>query len=149
MTYICDVFLAQSWKDDRLLLPVNMTSESRLLPAEWLADMWRPDLYIENAREITPHTLPVPNHYLWLYKDKSILYQTKLTLVLTCPMDFRAYPQDTQTCKIKMESVSHTTDDLIFAWDPNRPVHVDSWIEPPRFDLTNTSTSDCTTIYPE
>jgi hypothetical protein len=57
---------------------------------------------------------------------------SRLTLVLSCAMNFKNYPHDEQLCNLKIESsklsswshvliplpVSHTTDDLIFEWDP-------------------------------
>ena len=62
-------------------------------------------------------TQTVPNHYLWLYKDKSLLYMVKLTVKLSCGMDYTDYPHDTQICFIMIESLSHTTEDLIFKWN--------------------------------
>ena len=44
-------------------------------------------------------------------------------------------------------SVSHTTDDLIFEWDPQMPLDVDSGIELPQLELTHNYTGDCTTAY--
>ena len=44
-------------------------------------------------------------------------------------------------------SVSHTTDDLVFEWDPIMPLDVDSGIELPQLELTNNFTGDCTTAY--
>ena len=61
----------------RLVLPDNMTSEYRLLPVEWLTEIWRPDSFFKNAKSVTFQTMTIPNHYIWLYKDKSILYMVK------------------------------------------------------------------------
>lgn len=44
-------------------------------------------------------------------------------------------------------SVSHTTDDLIFVWDPLVPLVVDDTIELPQLDLVSNSTGDCTQVY--
>jgi len=147
MTYTCDVFFAQSWKDNRLRLPDNMTSEYRLLPIEWLTEIWRPDSFFKNAKSVTFQTMTIPNHYIWLWKDKTILYMVKLTLVLSCPMHFKNYPHDTQTCNLEIESISHTTDDLIFIWDPQMPLDVDKGIELPQLELISTKNDDCTTEY--
>ena len=44
-------------------------------------------------------------------------------------------------------SVSHTTDDLIFIWDPQMPLDVDKGIELPQLELISTKNDDCTTVY--
>lgn len=166
MTYAADIFFAQTWKDHRLRLPENMTSEYRLLEVEWLKNMWRPDSFFKNAKSVTFQTMTIPNHYMWLYKDKTILYMVKLTLRLSCAMNFLIYPHDTQECKLQMESreyflggllvmkcsgfsfaVSHTTDDMIFQWDPEVPLVVDENIELPQLALLRNYTADCTQVY--
>lgn len=142
-----------------------MTSEYRLLEVEWLKNMWRPDSYFKNAKSVTFQTMTIPNHYVWLYKDKTILYMVKLTLRLSCAMNFMIYPHDTQECKLQMESckleliielviiieifyfkVSHTTDDLKFEWDPDVPLVVDEYIELPQLALIKNFTADCTQV---
>ncbi|CAB3361413.1 Hypothetical predicted protein [Cloeon dipterum] len=147
MTFAADIFFAQSWKDSRLRLPDNMTSEYRLLPVSWLKLMWRPDSFFKNAKKVTFQEMTVPNHYIWLYQDKTILYMVKLTLILSCAMNFKSYPHDTQQCAMKIESLSHTTDDLVFVWDPLVPLVVDDRIELPQLDIVNNSTGDCTQLY--
>ncbi|EDS40276.1 histamine-gated chloride channel subunit [Culex quinquefasciatus] len=147
MTYAADIFFAQTWKDHRLRLPENMTSEYRLLEVEWLKNMWRPDSFFKNAKSVTFQTMTIPNHYMWLYKDKTILYMVKLTLRLSCAMNFLIYPHDTQECKLQMESLSHTTDDMIFQWDPEVPLVVDENIELPQLALLRNYTADCTQVY--
>lgn len=77
-------------------------------------------------------------------------------------MNFMIYPHDTQLCKLQMESreyssfvtifsnlflVSHTTDDLIFQWDPDVPLVVDENIELPQLALLKNYTEDCTQVY--
>jgi len=148
-TYVSDVFFAQTWQDHRLILPENMTREYRLLPLEFLNKIWRPDSYFKNAKKVTFQTMTIQNHYLWLYKDKTILYMVKLTLLLSCAMHFQKYPHDEQLCKLSMESLSHTTDDLIFEWLPEKevPLAVDEGIQLPQLELINNSTGDCTSVY--
>ncbi|CAG0878850.1 unnamed protein product [Darwinula stevensoni] len=147
MTYAADVFFSQTWGDYRLRLPDNMTSTYRLLPVAWLKDIWRPDSFFKNAKQVTFQEMTIPNHYIWLYGDKSILYMVKLTLVLSCAMNFKSYPHDVQTCAIKIESISYTTDDLVFQWDPAVPLVVDTTIQLPQLELIKTEIGDCTTEY--
>ncbi|XP_042900511.1 glycine receptor subunit alpha-2 [Parasteatoda tepidariorum] len=147
MTYVADIFMSQSWKDHRLHLPENMTAKYRLLPIHWLKDIWRPDAFFKNAKRVIFQDMTIPNHYIWLYRDKKILYMVKLTLELSCAMKFESYPHDTQMCSLKIESLSYTTDDLVFKWEDQTPLVVDDDIELPQHILTNTRLGDCTKSY--
>lgn len=82
MTYVTDIFLAQSWRDPRLRLPSNMSEEYRILDVEWLHNIWRPDSFFKNAKKVTFHEMSIPNHYLWLYRDKTLLYMAKYIWIL-------------------------------------------------------------------
>lgn len=42
-----------------------------------------------------------------------------------------------------LEKVSHTTDDMIFQWDPSVPLVVDDNIELPQLALVKNHTADC------
>lgn len=46
-------------------------------------------------------------------------------------------------CHLSLLSVSHTTDDMIFQWDPSVPLVVDSNIELPQLALVENHTADC------
>lgn len=76
-TYAADIFFSQTWQDYRLRFPDNLTADYRLLPTSWLNSMWRPDSFFKNAKKVTFQDITIPNHYIWLYKDKSILYMVK------------------------------------------------------------------------
>ncbi|XP_075219882.1 glycine receptor subunit alpha-2-like isoform X2 [Lycorma delicatula] len=147
MTYVADIFLAQSWRDPRLRLPENMSEEYRILDVGWLHDIWRPDCFFKNAKKVTFHEMSIPNHYLWLYHDKTLLYMSKLTLVLSCAMKFESYPHDTQICSMMIESLSHTNHDLVFIWNMTDPLVVNPEIELPQLDISNNYTADCTIEY--
>ncbi|XP_050438203.1 glycine receptor subunit alpha-4-like isoform X2 [Adelges cooleyi] len=147
MTYVADIFLAQSWRDPRLRMPENMSEEYRILDVDWLHQIWRPDCFFKNAKKVTFHEMSIPNHYLWLYHDKTLLYMSKLTLVLSCAMKFESYPHDTQICTMMIESLSHTTHDLVFIWNMTDPLVVNPEIELPQLDISNNVTSDCTIQY--
>lgn len=160
-----DIFLAQSWRDPRLRLPENMSEQYRILDVDWLHSIWRPDCFFKNAKKVTFHEMSIPNHYLWLYHDKTLLYMSKLTLVLSCAMKFESYPHDTQICSMMIESceyniisnhsylthfstpVSHTVEDLVFIWNMTDPLVVNAEIELPQLDISNNYTTDCTIEY--
>lgn len=55
----------------------NLFFTSSLLEVAWLNDIWRPDSFFKNAKAVTFQTMTIPNHYMWLYKDKTILYMVK------------------------------------------------------------------------
>lgn len=44
-------------------------------------------------------------------------------------------------------TVSHTTDDMVFQWDPDVPLVVDEHIELPQLALIKNHTADCTQVY--
>lgn len=48
-----------------------------ILDVVWLQDIWRPDVFFKNAKQVTFHEMSVPNHYLWLYHDKTLIYMAK------------------------------------------------------------------------
>ncbi|XP_042206723.1 glycine receptor subunit beta-like [Homarus americanus] len=123
-----------------------MTHEYRLLPVAWLKDIWRPDSFFKNAKAVTFQEMTIPNHYIWLYQDNTILYMVKLTLVLSCAMNSRC-TRTTPGVPHEDRGLSHTTDDLVFIWDPEVPVEVERSIELPQLDLVKKYTGDCTQVY--
>ena len=79
-TYAADIFFAQSWRDERLRFNQKMQNQTgyyRLLPVHWLKEIWHPDSYFKNAKQVTFQEMTIPNHYVWLYNDNSILYMVK------------------------------------------------------------------------
>ncbi|KAF8771630.1 Glycine receptor subunit alpha-2 like protein [Argiope bruennichi] len=94
---------------------------------------------------------PTPKEYDNLQPPKENgqlnFFNFGLTLELSCAMKFEAYPHDTQTCSLKMESLSYTTDDLVFDWESQVPLVVEPTIELPQHILVDTKLGDCMQEY--
>ena len=43
-----------------------------------------------------------------------ITYSSRQLVTTYCPMDFHAYPFDTQKCNLEIESFAHTVDEIRF-----------------------------------
>ena len=42
-----------------------------------IEEIWRPDSFFKNAKAVTFQRMTIPNHYLWLYRSKKIMYMVK------------------------------------------------------------------------
>ncbi|KAJ8955456.1 hypothetical protein NQ318_003556, partial [Aromia moschata] len=143
VTYVTDIFLAQSWRDPRLRLPENMSEEYRILDVDWLHSIWRPDCFFKNAKSVTFHEMTIPNHYLWLYHDKTLLYMSNPATKTDSPrIDFFI-----DLLNLSYVLVSHTDHDLVFIWNMTDPLVVNPEIELPQLDISNNYTTDCTIEY--
>ncbi|XP_047489124.1 glutamate-gated chloride channel-like [Penaeus chinensis] len=58
-----------------------------------------------------------------------------ISMTLSCPMNLKLYPLDTQVCLLLMASYGWTTDDLLFLWEDNEPIQVTKNLYLPRFTL--------------
>merc|ERR1719499_805157 len=88
-------------------------------------------------------------HFTSILHDLITMFHVRLTLLLSCAMHFDYYPHDEQTCHMAMESLSHTTDDLVFRWlsEEKVPLFVDPSVELPQLELVSNVTGDCTSVY--
>lgn len=60
-----------------------------------------------------------------------------------CYMDFNCFSFSISIIISISLKVSHTTDDMIFQWDPDVPLVVDDNIELPQLALVKNHTADC------
>ncbi len=61
------------------MVRVQYTIYARKLPTEWLDEIWKPDVFIKNVREIKFHTMPtgIPYHFLRMEEDNELTYGVK------------------------------------------------------------------------
>ncbi|XP_063844110.1 glycine receptor subunit alpha-3-like isoform X3 [Scylla paramamosain] len=134
MDYNIDVFLRQRWNDHRLQLSGNRTRITVLDPA-MQAKIWKPDTYFNNVKDASVHKVTMPNILLRIDKNGDILYSMRVTLRLTCSMEFADYPFDEQVCGSVISSYANTDDVIIYEWDQDLPIDMPDELEIAQFDL--------------
>ncbi|GBL96717.1 Glutamate-gated chloride channel [Araneus ventricosus] len=143
MVYDAQITFRQSWVDDRLKYDqrgINYVSLS------YPEKLWIPDLFFSNEDTGHFHNMITPNNLIRIYPDGTILYSTRISLRLFCPMDLRNYPMDKQTCKLICASYAYTTEDLIFVWKDYDPVQIskNAVSNLPKFTMDTFNTDYCT-----
>ena len=86
--------------------------------------VWMPDTFFRNERRGAMHNVLVPNLYVRLYADGTVLFSIRVSLTLSCPMNLKMYPLDTQKCPMQIASYGWATDDLVYIWKEKNPVQV-------------------------
>ncbi|MCI4377980.1 hypothetical protein PGIGA_G00209730 [Pangasianodon gigas] len=132
MDYRVNIFLRQKWNDPRLSYSEYPDSSLDLDPS-MLDSIWKPDLFFANEKGANFHDVTTENKLLRIFKDGTVLYSIRLTLILSCPMDLKNFPMDVQKCIMQLESFGYTMNDLIFEWLETAPVQVAEGLTLPQF----------------
>uniref|UniRef100_A0A3Q3JG62 Glycine receptor, alpha 2 n=2 Tax=Monopterus albus TaxID=43700 RepID=A0A3Q3JG62_MONAL len=132
MDYRVNIFLRQKWNDPRLAYSKYPDSSLDLDPS-MLDSIWKPDLFFANEKGANFHDVTTDNKLLRIFKDGTVLYSIRLTLILSCPMDLKNFPMDVQTCTMQLESFGYTMNDLIFEWMETAAVQVSEGLTLPQF----------------
>lgn len=93
----------QCWVDDRLEFYDN-NGQIKYLTLRELYKIWTPDTFFKNERESHLHNFLAPNQLVRIYPDGTVLYSIRISLTLSCSMDLRHFPFDTQVCNIDLAS---------------------------------------------
>ncbi|XP_053630994.1 glutamate-gated chloride channel-like [Cherax quadricarinatus] len=142
MEYSVQMTFREHWNDDRL----NYSSEGGRIKYLTLTEtdkIWMPDLFFKNEKTGHFHDIILPNTYIRIFPDGDVLYSIRISLTLSCPMDLKLYPLDTQLCELLMASYGWTTEDLVFLWEKNEPIQVTKNLHLPRFTLEHFVTEYC------
>ncbi|CAL1573750.1 unnamed protein product [Knipowitschia caucasica] len=136
MDYRLNVFLRQQWNDPRLAYK-EYPDDSLDLDPSMLDSIWKPDLFFANEKGANFHEVTTDNKLLRIFQNGNVLYSIRLTLILSCPMDLKNFPMDSQTCTMQLESFGYTMNDLIFEWLDVGAVQVADDLQLPQFVLKN------------
>ncbi|XP_035686602.1 glycine receptor subunit alpha-2-like [Branchiostoma floridae] len=139
MDYIINVFFRQRWNDPRLSF--KQFNETLTLDASVVGKIWVPDVFFVNEKGANFHDVTTANRMLRVDPTGTILYSTRLTLTLACPMNLYRFPMDRQQCGLKMESYGKTEADIMLHWKWTRPVEFDASVELPQFYVENIRTN--------
>jgi hypothetical protein len=99
-----DLFYHQYWTDNRLLAPKGLYQNSTkyTLSSQWKDRIWTPDTFFRNAISGGVANVMSPSLYFTVTERTNIFMAARLQMKLSCDMNFRKYPFDSQTCYIRM-----------------------------------------------
>ncbi|KAK0407506.1 hypothetical protein QR680_019229 [Steinernema hermaphroditum] len=120
MDFQVDVYFQQFWRDARLAH--NESKRILIRDKKILDKMWHPDIYFANARIAEFHEVTQPNFLIWIERDGSILYDTRISMVVMCMMNLAKWPLDDQTCYLRILSYAYDVEQLQIAWSDNEPI---------------------------
>uniref|UniRef100_A0A7E4UUE5 Neur_chan_LBD domain-containing protein n=1 Tax=Panagrellus redivivus TaxID=6233 RepID=A0A7E4UUE5_PANRE len=120
MDFQLDVYLQQFWIDERL----KHNESKRILVRDKtiLNRIWHPDIYFANARIAEFHEVTQPNFLLWMEPDGSILYDTRVSMIVMCSMNLAKWPLDSQQCHLRILSYAYDINQLRIAWNLDEPI---------------------------
>jgi len=107
------MYFSVSWTDDRLMVnqrshvwktsvsgPANQSNED----AETLNQLWKPNLEIYGLQEFKKHNILNEMAGLRISRSKVVTFDIKVTIEISCLMDFSDYPFDDHTCNFQVGS---------------------------------------------
>ncbi|XP_032665158.1 glutamate-gated chloride channel isoform X2 [Odontomachus brunneus] len=142
MEYSVQLTFREQWLDERLRFN-DFGGRLKYLTLTEANRVWMPDLFFSNEKEGHFHNIIMPNVYIRIFPNGSVLYSIRISLTLSCPMNLKLYPLDRQVCSLRMASYGWTTNDLVFLWKEGDPVQVVKNLHLPRFTLEKFLTDYC------
>ncbi|OTF76131.1 hypothetical protein BLA29_004306 [Euroglyphus maynei] len=139
-----DIFYHQQWNDHRLKRPTNIeamtkmkTNDSNIIQYR-LTDLWRnrlwiPNVYFRNAVSGSISNILTPTYYFTITNYTQVFMAVRLSLKLTCHMNFYKFPFDTQICYINLTSTSDDANTMRLSWQTFR---IGSHVDESEFTVT-------------
>ncbi|XP_070543004.1 glycine receptor subunit alpha-1-like isoform X1 [Ptychodera flava] len=114
MDFDCTMFLRQQWNDPRLRYNQSIT---HIPPSGYLLNrIWLPDLFFFNEKRSYFHDITTDNVLVRFSGNGDVLYSMRVSVKVSCTMDFTRFPMDRQYCGMQLESYGYTTNELMFFW---------------------------------
>ena len=121
-------YMRTFWQDPRLRFNATAVGpQITLNNADFMHRIWQPDLYWERVSAVSG----VANddgygENIHIYPDGKVWRSQQRRVELSCPMDLKEYPFDTQKCEWWLGVYSEHADKLEVSWCPGRD-GLESW----------------------
>ncbi|XP_063593968.1 glycine receptor subunit beta-type 4-like [Penaeus indicus] len=142
MDYQVDLYLRQTWVDERLnhddiKQPLDL-NDPNLVKA-----IWKPEVYFPNAKHAEFQFVTVPNVLVRINPNGEILYMLRLKLVFACMMELSKFPLDSQVCTMEIASFSKTMKELNLSWKSDAPIKMYKNMRMPQFEMEEIVPTTC------
>ncbi|KAK6741184.1 hypothetical protein RB195_009191 [Necator americanus] len=142
MDYTITMYLHQYWTDERLSWSSAVPIDEMTLSGEFSQNIWVPDTFLANDKHSFLHEVTERNKMLRVSGDGKIAYGMRLTSTLSCSMNLRNFPLDSQNCTVEIESYGYTTSEVLMKWNHPQAVHGVEHADVPQFTITGFQTED-------
>ncbi|KAJ8042305.1 Glycine receptor subunit alpha-3 [Holothuria leucospilota] len=140
MDYKMTLILEEKWNDRRLNFERYDKNLKYIQSKSNMAELWQPDIFFSNEKQAYVHDVTVPNMFIRIMQNGDIIYSMKLSLVLSCAMNFTKFPMDRQRCTTAIESYQSLDEEVRLAWYHENPVRLIKQINLPQYKLDNNLT---------
>ena len=107
-TFTIAAFYSQTWTDKRVMFPEGLESDHLGLDFSWREKLWVPDTYFHNAIGGSGISILAAPYNFILTNDSRISMNLRTVIKLTCDMDLRLFPHDSQVCDVILVSCKPT-----------------------------------------
>ncbi|PIC41149.1 hypothetical protein B9Z55_008670 [Caenorhabditis nigoni] len=142
MDYTLTMYLHQYWTDERLRWSNEIPIDEMTLSGEFSQNIWVPDTFLANDKHSYLHEVTERNKMLRVNVDGKVAYGMRLTSTLSCSMNLRNFPLDSQNCTVEIESYGYTTSEVLMKWNYPLAVHGVEQADVPQFTITGFHTED-------
>ncbi|CAI4230584.1 unnamed protein product [Auanema sp. JU1783] len=142
MDYTITMYLHQYWTDERLSWSSSIPIDEMTLSGEFSQHIWVPDTFLANDKHSFIHEVTERNKMLRISGDGKVAYGMRLTSTLSCSMNLRNFPLDSQNCTVEIESYGYTTSEVLMKWNHPLAVHGVEQADVPQFTITGYQTED-------
>ncbi|XP_025016946.1 glycine receptor subunit alpha-2 isoform X1 [Tetranychus urticae] len=101
---------------------VETNNNPMVLKGKDLTNIWLPDAFFYNAKQVGPTTFDDGFKSLIVQFDGlnkcSFTYSLRLSALIPCPMNFRWFPVDKQVCRVSIRSGSYPAYQMVYSWLP-------------------------------
>ncbi|XP_023212135.1 glycine receptor subunit alpha-1-like, partial [Centruroides sculpturatus] len=116
MDFRIHLYMTEYWKDPRLNIhKLNLTS-TRILPQNYINEIWLPDLVFDNSKWAQLFQFSLPNIVIKIRKDHTIYKVTRYSFQVACKMEMEDYPMDIQFCCFKIAFLANSEETATLAW---------------------------------
>ncbi|CAL1532978.1 unnamed protein product [Lymnaea stagnalis] len=149
MDYSMNIYLRQRWIDPRLQFMNYSRAQWLEIDFKLMSMIWVPDTFFRNEKKGEFHMVTVPNKLMHLYRNGTIYYSMRLSVLLSCHMRLQKYPLDIQKCPIKIASYGYTTENIIYRWIGHKPIDYNEELQLSQYTLLTHDLDNCTKTYKE
>ena len=97
--------------------------------------LWRPDVFFVDSKQQRRHTIIRDNLFLDVSPTGEVMISERLSVKLSCFMNYQMFPFDAQVCPILIEPYAYRDYQMLLEWRENEPIQFNKDLQLADFTL--------------